>query len=834
MQVNLAMAAVWILVSSVVSRRWRALLALAMLVGLTGGVVLTAAAGARRTATAYPRLELWAHAAQLDLSPLGSNSPVPDGTGTTGYYADLRKLPGVAFMSSAALLSMALPREHAGPDLNVNVIGSYDTAPRATADRVRVIAGTLFDPADSRDAMVDSQLAAREHLVPGSTLRLLGIRGAMSNAPDLAHPVPLTFRVTAIVAFDDQVVPSGPVYSEPRVLLTPAFATSAGAAAFKTGEYAGVRLRPGASAAGFEGAARALASRYRAVGQLTVVSLRPDQIAVQQAIRPQVIALAAFALLAGLIVLAVIGQLLRRQVTLDAAEFPILRALGMSPAKLALVSLTTTAIVTAAGSVLAVGVAVAASPLMPIGPARLAEPSPGVEVNLAVLGSGFAALTLLPLALVARSAFLAARRAMGPLGVAEPGGSGPGRALRPPKGSSVTAGIGIRMAFEPGRGRTAVPVRSALTGSIVAIAAVVTAITFASSMAHLVRSPHLYGQNWMLKIDTQQPAIGAPLVRGLMAGVPGVTGYAAGNYGEVRLAGVSTPAVGIDPVLGTGFMTLLRGRPPAGPAEIALGAGTLRAHGWRIGELVSAAAIPEPIGRPHPAGAVRITGEVVLPSFSEGGFAATNLGQGAVIDASELSAATPPFCTGRQTCYAFVLIRYRPGTDLAAAARRLQAALTAHGCAPGCATITASQQPADIQDYASVQGTPLVLSALLAVLAIAALAHVLLTSVRRRRRDLAVLKTLGLRRAQLLQIVSWQAAAMAAAALLAGVPAGLLAGRWAWALFASSAGVSTTASVPGAAVLIAIPVTLAAAVVIGARPGWEAARIQPAVILRRD
>ena len=45
----------------------------------------------------------------------------------------------------------------------------------------------------------------------------------MSNAPDLAHPVSLTFRVTAIVAFDDQVVPSGPVYAEPRVMLTPAF-----------------------------------------------------------------------------------------------------------------------------------------------------------------------------------------------------------------------------------------------------------------------------------------------------------------------------------------------------------------------------------------------------------------------------------------------------------------------------------------------------------------------------------------------------------------------------------------------------------------------------------
>ena len=38
-----------------------------------------------------------------------------------------------------------------------------------------------------------------------------------------------------------------------------------------------------------------------------------------------------------------------------------------------------------------------------------------------------------------------------------------------------------------------------------------------------------------------------------------MTGYAAGDYGDVQLAGVPTPAVGIDPVLGTGFVTLLRG-----------------------------------------------------------------------------------------------------------------------------------------------------------------------------------------------------------------------------------------------------------------------------------
>ena len=297
---------------------------------------------------------------------------MPDGTGTTGYYAALRKLPGVAFMSSAALLTMALPREHASPDLNVNVIGSYDAAPRATADRVRVIAGTLFDPADSGDAMVDSQLAAREHLVPGSTLHLLGIRGAMSNAPDLAHPVRLTFRVTAIVAFDDQVVPSGPVYSEPRVLLTPAFA------AFQD-RCCGVQDRRVCGRPASAGERARLSFERQAKQGPEPVGTGPSgsspwsicvsrpQIAGQQAIRPQVIALAAFALLAGLSVLAVIGQLLSRQVTLDAAEFPILRAprhvAWQANAGLADHHLNRTG----TGAVLAVEGGIAASPLMPIG-----------------------------------------------------------------------------------------------------------------------------------------------------------------------------------------------------------------------------------------------------------------------------------------------------------------------------------------------------------------------------------------------------------------------------------------------------------------------------------
>ena len=102
------------------------------------------------------------------------------------------------------------------------------------------------------------------------------------------------------------------------------------------------------------------------------------------------------------------------------------------------------------------------------------------------------------------------------------------------------------------------------------------------------------------------------------------------------------------------------------------------------------------------------------------------------------------------------------------------------------------------------------------------LAHVLATGVRRRRRDLALLKTLGLLRPQLLRVVSWQASTRSAAALLMGLPLGGAAGQWSWQLFAASAGVGTGGDVPVALVLLTIPVTLMLANLIAIPSGWTA------------
>jgi hypothetical protein len=825
------MGPVWLSVRAELRLRWRALVGLALLLGVVGGVALTAAAGARRTETAYPRLLQWANASQVDVLPYA-------GAPTPAYFAALARLPEVASMSTAVLYNMALPARHGLPQTLVQTLASPNRALGATADRVKILQGRMFGPSSVGEAVIDPQLASLENLRPGGTLRLLGERdNPKTGVPDLRLAVPLDFHVSAIAIFDNQIVPSTATNSEPMALLSPSFAATRLAPSLTYGPQAGVRLKPGASMAAFLSAAGALAKKYPETGGAIDADNLSDQVAAtQRAIRPEAVALAVFAALVALITLAVVGQLLSRQLALDAAEYPIWRARGMTRGRLVGLSVLRLSTVTIAGGLLAVALAIAASPLMPIGPARLAEPDPGIEVNLAILGVGFGVTVLLPLALLLPAVWRAAARAPGPLGVAEP--TAPARPSR--LGSalglagSVPGAAGVRMAFEPGRGRTAVPVRSALVGTTVAIMAVVAALVFGTSMIGLVSTPHRYGQNWDQELNLGFSGVSAAWVTKFMSAVPGVTGYAVGDKGQISVDGKTVAAAGISPQRGTGFLTLLAGQPPTGPAEIVLGAQTLRAVHRKVGQTVRVS-VYQITGLPGPERTMRVVGVAILPSFGLEGLAATDLGNGALLSASLLSYPTPDTgCVGRQTCYSFFLLRYRPGTDLNAAAARLTAAVTAAGCPLLVCSVVGDQRPGDIQDYAGIRDTPLVLGAVLALLAVGTLAHVLLTGVRRRRRDLAVLKTLGLTRAQLLQVVSWQASALAAAALSAGLPLGVLVGRWAWDLFAVSAGVGEEADVPVSLVLLAIPAMLLVANLIAAFPGWAAARIRPALILRAE
>ena len=383
------------------------------------------------------------------------------------------------------------------------------------------------------------------------------------------------------------------------------------------------------------------------------------------------------------------------------------------------------------------------------------------------------------------------------------------------------------MALEPGRGRTAVPVRSALVGTAVAVAAVVTAVTFATNLQRLVTTPSLYGQDWDLALDTGFGAVPLNRAAAVLDGNPSVTGYAGGRYGEVTVDGQVVPAAGIDLLQGDPYPTLLEGRPVEHADEIVLGSTSLRRLGRTVGDSVSVNVAGE-------ISPMRVVGRAVFPRLGRGSFPPTGLGEGAAVAADVLPLFDAP---ADEMAYSFFLVRFaQEASEQARATVSEHFAATICGDAsPDCFLIVDDDlRPADISNYERVQSTPMGLAALLVALAMAALGHTLMTWVRQRRRDLGLLRALGFVRRQVTASVIWQATTLAVLALVIGLPLGVVAGRWLWLVFTGQLGIAPDVAVPALPLLAAVPLTLVVANLVAAFPGRSAARLRSATALRGE
>jgi hypothetical protein len=207
---------------------------------------------------------------------------------------------------------------------------------------------------------------------------------------------------------------------------------------------------------------------------------------------------------------------------------------------------------------------------------------------------------------------------------------------------------------------------------------------------------------------------------------------------------------------------------------------------------------------------MRIVGQVLLPSLTVTG--SLGLGEGAAVDAAAMQKVDP------SAPPAFFLVDLAPGASLHPVAARYSSEANVFG----------SRRPGDVAAYGRVRSTPLLLAGLLAVLGAGVLAHLLVTSIRSRRREFAVLKTLGFTRRQLAVTVA------CLATTLVGIPLGLVAGRWTWRSFADDLGISGVASVPLSALLVLVALALVLANVIAALPARSAARTHPATVLRSE
>jgi hypothetical protein len=345
----------------------------------------------------------------------------------------------------------------------------------------KILSGRLADPGRPGDLNISFTLAERFHLRPGDSLRLVLLTAD-------GRPQPFVFRVAGIDAAQMEFPPQ-PGNGTYVAWGTPAFYRQHQS----LGGFTQVALRLRHGSADWPLAQRELGRHTN--GKLVQAALLSDQsVNTERSIRPQAVALWLLAALFGIIGLLILGQLLARQSFMEAAGFGTMRALGMTRAQLMAACLVRAVAIGAGGGLTGGMLAVALSPLLPVGLARVAEPHPGIDANVPVLAVG------LIVAIVITAGCAGWRAAAeGPLARLAGPSQPPRRsaAARLAAAGPVSLGMGMRLALHRGAGRTAVPVRSALASATVGVAGLCAAIVFSASLSHLLGSPGLYGVTWM-------------------------------------------------------------------------------------------------------------------------------------------------------------------------------------------------------------------------------------------------------------------------------------------------------------------------------------------------
>jgi FtsX-like permease family len=728
-------------------------------------------------------------------------------------------------------------------------------------DKVTVLAGKLPPPSATGDIML-TQSEADAFRAQGARFRV-GDRMTWQlyrQEPTWPAPRPagrVTFRIAAIVSISPALVDR---YDDTAAaLLTPAaterilsFPESKGFEwAFG---WAALRLRDGDAGVG---ALRGWLHSYgtevsKKLGfpvTLTIRQLAVVQHEAQQAIEPQALALAVLGGLAALALIVLMAQGLAQLLSRSAADAPTLRALGASRATVAAAAGAGGAVAVVVALLLSVAGAIAVSPLAPVGPVRNYDPARGVQADWLVLGGGGAVLLVILLALLGWLAGRAVRPSLElPAARASALVATASRAALP-----VTLVTGIRHALERGPGRIRAPVLATLTGSVVAVAALAAALVFGASLTALTGHPDRYGYTWNLLVESSggwgswptghldplsdiEP--GDPFYDPghIVASQPGLLGWSELGFAQLTIHGTEVPVMGLLSHPGRPVEPpTTSGHPLTGQNQIEFGTVTMRQLGLHIGERIRIGADRVP---------VTVVGTVTLPSFGVVLTDHVSLGRGAMTDERTLLAildlpwnpTAPEYQNSIATpAYpAAVAFDVRSRADAQALARRIVRWADSTPENAGTYYQLAAEPGAQVLDVSAMGSQPLTLAIGVAIASVLALALTILASVRERRRDLALLKALGLRSRQLRAVVAGQTTTILLIAIAVGVPLGIAAGNWTWTRFANSIGVVPQPVIPGAALAGGIAALLVAGNLLALWPAQVAARIGPAATFRTE
>ncbi|HTT58728.1 MAG TPA: FtsX-like permease family protein [Acidimicrobiales bacterium] len=825
----------WYRLRATFARRWTSYLSLTLLIGLVGGLALASVAGARRTDSSFPIYWRSTDPATTQAFTAYDDPQFGQKTGfKPALNAKIARLPDVERTAVEV-----------GFDGNVNLNGVRGLHPHFTAgetpptiiggsefltlDRVTLVSGHLFSARHPDEAVINEQAAVEIGVHVGSVIAIPFYSDAEATSSTYNGPPYLFPKVTivGVVVFNSSVVQDEiDQLGSAVVLLSPKLTERLeNCCAYYSGTAIKVRGGPANVARVHREIDRVDPIARFGVGQGSSPAATVAK--AQQEIEPEAIALGVFGAIAGLAVLLIAGQMVGRIVRSGARDARTLRALGADLSMTVGSELFGPSLAVVSGALLAVALAICLSPLAPLGPVRPVYPDPGVSYDWTVLGFGFLALTLILLL----TALIMARRELDrPASeIRREASSWVSRVL----GASslpLSLATGLRFALKSGRGPDAAPVRSATLGAVLAIVVLVSTLTFGASLNNLVSHPSLYGWNWnyaMLSGFAGEEDMPLPQVTRLFNRDPYVAAWSGANFATAELDGTPVPMMVEQPNSAVA-PPVTSGHGLEAPNEIVLGKSTLAQLHKHVGQTVTFSN-----GRSKPS-SLTIVGTATMTPISKG----IEMGTGGLVAPSEFP--TNLLNTQQNTVLGpnAVLIRLRAGVSTTKALESFR--VIAHtinrdkGDSGSAGGVVAHLRPAEIANYRSMGTTPAILGGGLALGAVVALALTLTASVRRRRRELALLKSLGFVGRQLASAVAWQSSVAVGVGLIVGIPIGVVLGRTLWTLFADEIDAVPVASVPGVAIALIAVGSLLLANLVAVEPGRVAAHTPTALVLRDE
>jgi hypothetical protein len=802
--------AVWFIARSGLRRRVLAGVLLAALVALAGGVAMTALAGARRTDSAYARLREVTNEPELIVTNEG---------GSSGFDPSIvAGAPGVVSAGTISGFALAELRADGTVDLatQVALLAPEDTTAFYELQRPIILEGRRADPAAADEINVSDRYRDAGHPI-GSVLHMCLVEfaevldygggvleGTATHEEQQAFAQDLCavhdLRVVGVMRFGTgDVVLTKSGEAEEFLVGTPALAADPG----RDRSFSFVVVDVAADADP-DALTDTLLDRAPPDAGITVQATALRTTVVARTVEPYVQALILFALVAALAAAGVLGPaVLRWAGTTDSDRAPLL-ALGLRPSQLRATGAVRGAVLGLLAAALAGPVAALASGRFPIGIARQMEPDPGFRLDLPVLAGGAVTLVLLTALLGAVAPTRPQVTDQRPSRLAE---------LLQASGVGPAAVSGVRGVLS-GDGRASQAIR-ALGGVAVALLFLTAALTYQAGLERLLDVPERYGWTWDAVVDGSGDDLAPELLEALEED-SSVEALSTGHRSSLLRNGAAVQVFAFEPVRGSAEPLVVEGRAPRGVGEIALGGQALDRLDAAIGDEL---AFRGPTGD-HVE--LTVVGRTLLPLTALG--QDLSVAENGLVDVELLERLG-----GAATDLAIVDLV--PGMS----ADDLRAALEDEGLVGGPGgQISGATYSADLRGYDSMRQTPLLLAGVLAVLGVGVLAHTVTGVARRRRRELAILRCLGFVSRDLRRSVRWNAVAIVAVCLAGAVPLGVAAGRTLWTSFADGIGVVDDPVTPTWAIVAVAVATLAGAVVLAVPPGWRAARVRPAAVLRSE